>query len=416
MPPSDRNLTTYQSWALQRPKETLPWGKPPCCSPNRLHFLCHTKQALPSGAYLVCPTGGSFLNTCCGRGRACLHISTHPCSQVHPLTIHGPIHPSTQPHASLYPCANHPRTHHRSPQSPPPQLPPQPRPGRPASPQGSKAVTGGGSKPPVLSPPPSSRSAPRLSLGPQVSIPDASSATWSLRWTSRSGSPWLLGPTAPGSGLLCLLGPHVPQVLPPQLWCRPPDPQLEEHLSRIPHMHALCPGPRGALPSSSRAGGHPVPRRGFPLSALPMGKLRPGDGHGFLSAQGIMCSEVCSLARMGCGGCLRVWGAPGVTAPSGLSQEPPPMRLLTTCLSKPRSPSPGHHWGPALHLPDPGLGLAAVEAATEQSARAGAWGVRGPPHHPHTAPSCPLSHCPHPQGAGVTAPILWMRKLRLQVP
>lgn len=72
------------------------------------------------------------------------------------------------------------------------------------------------------------------------------------------------------------------------------------------------------------------------------------------------------------------------------------MRLLTTCLLKPRSPSPGHHWGPALHLPDPGLGLAAVEAVTEQSARGVApGGCGGIPTLPHPV----LSHAaPIPKG------------------
>lgn len=194
---------------------------------------------------------------------------------------------------------------------------------------------------------PPSRSAPRLPLGPRGSILHVS-------------HPWLLGalssPAPHRSGGPRGLGPHVPQVPTPQLWCRPPDPQLEGHLSGAPHTLALCwapvvagaqfavaglsdgaphsgPEPRtpgGPLSSSPPLGGHPVPRRGFPPSALPMGKLRPGDGHGFLSTQGVtFSSDTCSWVRMCWDGCLRVWGAPGVTPPRGPSQEPSPTCLFT---------------------------------------------------------------------------------------
>ena len=220
------------------------------------------------------------------------------------------------------------------------------------------------------------------------------------------------GPTAPGSGFLCLLGSHVPQVLPPQLWCRPPDPQLKEHLSRAPHTCALCQGPVGGLPQLRSSWRTRCPEAGLPSLGLTERKLRPG----FLSAQGITCLEVCSLARMGWSGCLRVWGAPGVTAPGGPSQEPSPMSLLTTCLLKPRSPSPRPPWGSSLALTRPWPRAGGGRGCHTAECPGGCLGVRGPPHHPHTAPSCPLSRRPHPQGVGVTAPILWMRKLRLQVP
>lgn len=78
---------------------------------------------------------------------------------------------------------------------------------------------------------PPSRSAHRLRLGPRDSILQVS-------------HPWLLGalstPAPHRSGGPRGLGPHVPQVPTPQLWCRPPDPQLEGHLSGAPHTLALC--------------------------------------------------------------------------------------------------------------------------------------------------------------------------------
>lgn len=316
--PSDRNLTTSQSWALQRPKETLPWGKPPAAP----HKGC-TSSATLSKLSLQGLSGLSYWwelsqHLLWAQQSLFTHLDPPLCSQVHPLTIHGPIHPSAQPHASPYLCAHHPRIHHWSPQSPPPQLPPQPWPRRPASPQGSRAVRGGGSKPPVLSPPPilpaSGSEPPVLSLPPILPV-SPSPLTWfpSLHprcilghleprvdqqvWVCvapRSHGPRLWAPVSLGSP--CPPGPAAPALVQ-----TPGSPGGGASVLRTAHARSV-PRTRGALPSSSRAGGHLVPRRGFPLSALPMGKLRPGDGHGFLSAQGITCLEVCSLARMGCGG------------------------------------------------------------------------------------------------------------------
>lgn len=69
----------------------------------------HSKQALHSGAYLVHPTGGSFLNTCCGHGRACLHISTHPCA--HRSTHEPSTDPSIHPHGHTPPPTSVPTIH-----------------------------------------------------------------------------------------------------------------------------------------------------------------------------------------------------------------------------------------------------------------------------------------------------------------
>ena len=134
-------------------------------------------------------------------------------------------------------------------------------------------------------------------------------------------------PAAPGShgprlwvlmspGFPCPPGPAAPALVQTS---RPP--ARGASVSCTSHTRPVPRTPGGALPSSFCPGGHPVPRRGFPPSALPMRKLRPGDAHGFLSAQGITCLEVCSLVRMGWGGCLRVWGAPGVTHSVGQARS-----------------------------------------------------------------------------------------------
>ena len=100
-------------------------------------------------------------------------------------------------------------------------------------------------------------------------------------------------PAAPGShgprlwvlmspGFPCPPGPAAPALVQTS---RPP--ARGASVSCTSHTRPVPRTPGGALPSSSCPGGHPVPRRGFPPSALPMRKLRPGDAHGFLSAQGI---------------------------------------------------------------------------------------------------------------------------------
>lgn len=121
MPPATGTslpLKVGHSSALRK----LSLGASPAAAP-------HSKQALHSGAYLVHPAGGSFLNTCCGHGRACLHISTHPCAHrsTHEPSTDPSIHPHghTPPPTSLptiHPSVTDPLSHHRLSYHPTPGL------------------------------------------------------------------------------------------------------------------------------------------------------------------------------------------------------------------------------------------------------------------------------------------------------
>lgn len=217
---------------------------------------------------------------------------------------------------------------------------------------------------------PSSRSAPRLRLGPRGSILHVS-------------HPWQLGalssPAPHGSGGPRGLGPHVPRVPTPQLcsdlrtpswrgiclallthlpcaghqsW---PAPSLLQRGSQMAgHSQDPSPGPLGALqlPASWRT---PCPEAGLPSLGLADGetearqRARPSQhpgchvflGHLLLGEDGLgWLSE----------GLGSPWGDPTQGAkPGAISPAPLHGGPLTTRLLKPRSPSPQPALQSSLH-------------------------------------------------------------------